>query len=245
MTLPVRFAHRFAHLLAIALAMSVAVGHPSAQAQAAGQTARNYIDPARFDTTRFMSPPPRGLEEQEDMRVVERWQQLRTQAMADKALADSTQEVFVFAEVVGPAFRAESFPVASRFFQSVYKTESDLNKQGKERWARTRPHGVNPNLKPVGKFGSEGSYPSGHATFGWLAGIVLSDMIPEKRSEIMMRAREYGLNRIIGGVHYPSDIEAGRILASIIALEMQRNEDYLRDFEEARNEVRKGLSLPR
>lgn len=203
-----------------------------------------YINPETFDSTRYMSAPPTGLEEQEDKATVERWQNLRDQKMADKSLADSKQSVFIFSDVLGEAFQAKAFPVAAKFFDSVYKTESNLNKQGKERWGRLRPPASNPNLKPVGKFENEGSYPSGHATFGWLTGIVLADMIPEKREQIMRRAREYGLNRVIGGVHFPSDIEAGRILAVACAVEMRHSKAFLADFAEARAEVRKGLGLP-
>lgn len=203
-----------------------------------------YIDPKSFDSTRYMSAPPSGLEEQEERRIVERWQALRSQQMADRSLSDSKQSIFVFADVVGADFQPERFPLAAKFFESVYKTESNLNKQGKERWARMRPPASIPDLKPVGKFENEGSYPSGHATFGWLAGIVLADMLPEKREAIMNRAREYGLNRVIGGVHFPSDIEAGRILAVACAVEMRHNKAFLADFAAARAEVRKGLRLP-
>ncbi len=163
--------------------------------------------------------------------------------MASKSLSDSNQSIFIFADVLGDKFRTEGMPITSKFFTSVYKTESNLNKQGKERWERLRPPASNPNLKPVGKFDNEGSYPSGHATFGWLAEIVLSDMIPEKRDAIMRRAREYGLNRVIGGVHFPSDIEAGRILAVACAVEMRHSAAFLADFAEARAEVRRVLAF--
>jgi acid phosphatase (class A) len=203
-----------------------------------------YIDPAKFDSTRYLSPPPTGLEAQEDMRIVERWQGLRSKAMEEKSLADSEQSVFIFADVLDNRFNAKNFPIADNFFNSVYKTESNLNKQGKDRWQRLRPPASNQNLKPVGKFVNEGSYPSGHAAFGWLTGIVLADMIPEKRDAIMMRAREISLNRVIGGVHFPSDIEAGRMLAVACAVEIRDNPAFLADFEEARQEVRKALGLP-
>jgi acid phosphatase (class A) len=203
-----------------------------------------YIHPAKFDSTRYLSAPPTGIEEREDMRIVERWQEVRTKAMADKSLADSEQSVFIFADVVSEKFTGKYFPIAKKFFNSVYKTESNLNKQGKEKWERMRPPAINPNLKAVGKFESMGSYPSGHAAFGWLTGIVLADMLPEMRDAIMMRAREISLNRVVGGVHYPSDIEAGRMLAVACAVEIRNNPAFLADFEEARMEVRKGLGLP-
>jgi len=202
-----------------------------------------YIDPKTFDSTRYMSAPPAGSEELEDKLAVERWQNIRDQKMADRSLSDSKQSIFIFSDVLGEGFRSEEFPITAKFFESVYKTESYLNKQGKERWARMRPPASNPGLKPVGKFGNEGSYPSGHAAFGWLAGIVLADMVPEKREQIMNRAREYGLNRVIGGVHFPSDIEAGRILAVACAVEMRHSLAFLADFAKARSEVRKGLGL--
>jgi acid phosphatase (class A) len=203
-----------------------------------------YIDPAQFDSTRFMSAPPVGIEEKEDMRTVERWQKLRSREMAVKSLADSEQSVFIFSDVLGEKFTEKNLPIAKKFFHSVYQTESNLNKQGKEKWERMRPPAKNPGLKPVGKFENYGSYPSGHAAFSWLTGIVLADMIPEKREAIMVRAREIGLNRIIGGVHYPSDVEMGRILAVACAVEMRSKPAFLADFDEARKEVRKVLGLP-
>ena len=205
---------------------------------------RVYIDPAKFDSTRYMSPPPVGLEAEEDMLAVVRWQDKRTAAMAAQTVIDSEQSVFVFADVVGEKFSAANFPTARKFFRAVYRTESHLNKQGKERWARLRPPGQNDQIKPVSRFANQGSYPSGHAAFGWLTGIVLADMIPEKRDEIMARARAFGLNRIIGGAHFPSDVEAGRILAVACAVEMRNNPAFLADFAEAKREVRAGLGLP-
>ena len=205
---------------------------------------RVYIDPAKFDSTRYMSPPPVGAEAEEDMLIVERWQEKRTSAMAAKTVLDSEQSVFVVSDIIGAQFAPANFPLAQTFFTAVYKSESHLNKQGKKRWARLRPPGQNADIKPVSRFANQGAYPSGHATFGWLTGIVLADMIPEKRDEIMMRARAYGLNRVIGGAHFPSDIEAGRILASICAVEMRNNPAFLADFAAAKREVRAGLGLP-
>ncbi|KQW63996.1 phosphatase PAP2 family protein [Variovorax sp. Root411] len=92
---------------------------------------------------------------------------------------------------------------------------------------------------------SSGSYPSGHSTFAYLAGIVLAEMVPEKRAQIFARASEFGENRVLGGVHYPSDIEAGRRLATMIAVLIQGNPAYQGDFAAAREELRAWLGLDR
>ena len=68
-------------------------------------------------------------------------------------------------------------------------------------------------------------------------------MVPEKRTEIMARAWEYGNNRVIGGLHYRSDVEAGRIAGTVIAEFIMRREDFRKEFEAVKTEVRKELGL--
>ena len=72
----------------------------------------------------------------------------------------------------------------------------------------------------------------------------LFDDASRRYDEIMARARSFGLNRIIGGAHFPSDVEAGRILAVACAVEMRNNPAFLADFAEAKRDVRAGLGLP-
>ncbi|RKR75185.1 phosphatase PAP2 family protein [Frondihabitans australicus] len=56
-----------------------------------------------------------------------------------------------------------------------------------------------------------GSFPSGHTTTAYQAGITLATILPELAPEILARASEAGNNRIVLGVHYPLDIVGGRI----------------------------------
>jgi membrane-associated phospholipid phosphatase len=56
-----------------------------------------------------------------------------------------------------------------------------------------------------------GSFPSGHTTTAYEAGITLATLVPELAPEILARASENGNDRIVLGVHYPLDIVGGRI----------------------------------
>ena len=56
-----------------------------------------------------------------------------------------------------------------------------------------------------------GSFPSGHTTTAYQAGITLATLVPELAPEILARASEAGNDRIVLGVHYPLDIVGGRI----------------------------------
>jgi membrane-associated phospholipid phosphatase len=56
-----------------------------------------------------------------------------------------------------------------------------------------------------------GSFPSGHTTTAYEAGVTLATLLPELAPQILARASEAGNDRIVLGVHYPLDIMGGRI----------------------------------
>ena len=74
-------------------------------------------------------------------------------------------------------------------------------------------------------------------------GIVLSNMVPEKRAEIMNRAWDFAENRIIGGIHFRSDIDAGRISGNLIAEKIMEQPDFKAEYTPARAELRSELGL--
>ena len=57
------------------------------------------------------------------------------------------------------------------------------------------------------------SYPSGHATQAYYIAHNLCDMYPEVKDQLMSIAEAVAQSRIDRGVHFPSDLDAGRMLA--------------------------------
>jgi membrane-associated phospholipid phosphatase len=57
------------------------------------------------------------------------------------------------------------------------------------------------------------SYPSGHTTYGYTEALVLALLVPERYTQMVTRAAEYGNDRIILGAHYTMDVLGGRTLA--------------------------------
>ena len=57
------------------------------------------------------------------------------------------------------------------------------------------------------------SYPSGHATQGYLLGMIYSERYPQHRKEFMKLGEDIAESRIIGKAHFPSDKKAGIELA--------------------------------
>ncbi len=58
------------------------------------------------------------------------------------------------------------------------------------------------------------SYPSGHTTYGTMESLLLALLVPQRYPQMVVRAAEYGSNRITIGAHYAMDVLGGRALAT-------------------------------
>lgn len=210
------------------------------------EEAKPFTDAKTVDLTAILAPPaaPDSPEIKAEIGQVLMIQVTRTPQMEARAIADNEENVWAFADVIAnPKFNAEALPKFSAFFDRVVATEGEVVDPAKKTWARPRPYMMSDLVKPLLEPKKSGAYPSGHSTVGTLMGIVLGDMLPEKRAEIMARAREFANNRVVAGMHVPSDIEAGRISGSVIAAEIMGHEDFKAEYAEARTELRAALGL--
>jgi len=111
--------------------------------------------------------------------------------------------------------------------------------------SNTAPQGAGAPCKPAEKSPvASYSYPSNAANAAMTAAILLADMVPEKREALFARAWEFGENRVILGVHFPTDIEAGRMNAAAMIAVMMQNPPFKTDLAAARTELRAALGLP-
>jgi acid phosphatase (class A) len=111
-------------------------------------------------------------------------------------------------------------------------------------YKRARPYALDPRIHPALGRPRDDSYPSGHAAAGYFFAIVLADMVPEKAAELYERGEAFARNRVIGGVHYPSDVETGKMSAALIAEALFASPDFQKDLSAARVELRAALGLP-
>ena len=173
------------------------------------------------------------------------WQARRTPAMEALAKADSDRSVFRFGVIFGDAFAKDRLPVAARFFDEVADDERIVGAAAKTYWNRPRPFVTSSQIHPCVEQPPTNSYPSNHATIGMLYAEILARMLPEQRLRILARAQEYAEDRVICGVHYTSDIEAGKRAGAIEAFAMFPNAAFEREFAEAKAEIRAVLAPAR
>ena len=82
----------------------------------------------------------------------------------------------------------------------------------------------------------DGSYPSGHAALGWAWGLVLTEVAPDRANALAQRAYEFGQSRVVCGVHWQSDVDAGRLVASVVVAQLHGNADFNAQLAQARRE---------
>jgi acid phosphatase (class A) len=204
------------------------------------------MSPAEVDLAEILAPPPKPDTPagKADLDAVLEAQRTRSQAEINDAIADQKLSVLRFADVMGPGFKPENLPFAMGFFDRVHNDDEHAISAAKQYFHRMRPFQVDPNdVHPIVEKPSNASYPSGHSTFGYVNAIILADMVPEKADAIFERAAQFAHERVIGGVHFPTDVEAGRISASVIDNVLLHNQKFMDDYNRARVEVRHAAGL--
>ncbi|MCX7228937.1 MAG: phosphatase PAP2 family protein [Burkholderiales bacterium] len=83
----------------------------------------------------------------------------------------------------------------------------------------------------------DGSYPSGHAALGWAWGLVLASVAPERADALLQRAHAFGQSRMICGVHWQSDVDAGRTMGAATFARLQSDATYSAQLALARGEL--------
>jgi hypothetical protein len=72
-----------------------------------------------------------------------------------------------------------------------------------------RPSQANPVIKTLTGVPNFPAYTSGHSNFSGAAAAVLTYLLPDRGNEFNNLAQQASLSRLVGGIHYRSDIEVG------------------------------------
>lgn len=206
-----------------------------------------YLGQANLpDSTTLLPPPPslgsRAL--RRDERAAQRALGLRSSARWTLATSDSN-----LAGGASAFMCAASFVIGSaetpKLEALLRRAAPDLGLAGygaKRKYRRARPFMDNgqptctPEMETVLR--GDGSYPSGHSAIGYGWGLILGDLVPQRRGRLIARGAAFGDSRRICNVHYLSDIEAGQTVAKAVLAKLRTNPAYQADFAAAQAEVR-------
>lgn len=162
-----------------------------------------------------------------------------SQAIADADLSGKNG-LKSFSCAAGVTLSAEATPTLANLLLRLTDDAAKIYQPAKAAYQRPRP--------PVGNsapicvpreawIATDGSYPSGHGLIGWAWASVIAELVPEKASPILARGKAFGDSRIVCGVHFQSDVGAGRYLGSAMITRLHDSPEFMADLAKARAEV--------
>nr|MEA2797069.1 acid phosphatase [Phenylobacterium sp.] len=147
-----------------------------------------------------------------------------------------------YACALGAPIDAAALPKTYRLLRRIEIDVRTVGTPPKDHFNRIRPLIGDDRpvcIKREAWMSTNASYPSGHAMAGWAWGLVLGELAPAKASALLEAGREIGDSRVICGVHYPSDVEAGRTLGAAMVAREHADAEFRADFAAAKAELAK------
>lgn len=199
----------------------------------------------------FLPAPPdtSDLRFQSDLAQYHWGKSMRQTPRGERAIKDANFDIrFVFkgfSGAVGTELTPETTPKLCRLMTKYCKIASYAARRAKNEYGRKRPYVLFDEPTSVRKeeayYYPTGSYPSGHDTAGWVIGLLLSEICPERQDTIMSYAWQFGQSRVIVGYHFQSDVDAGRFVASSCVARFHADATFCKEMADAKAEVRHRL----
>jgi hypothetical protein len=211
------------------LALALLLALPLASARAQQPPAPAYLEVVG-------EPPAPGSDAAKaDLAIVLWEQQRRTADDVKRAKAEERFTLAAFAEALGPGFDPARYPRTAALLERAGADSHDASSALKKRFNRKRPFVAYPDLvHPAIMLEPSPSFPSGHATRSAFFALLLAQLAPERKPELIARGAQIAIDRVIGGVHWPSDIEAGQRLGRKLAEDLLTTDAYARAIAEVR-----------
>jgi acid phosphatase (class A) len=173
--------------------------------------------------------------------IVEMQKSLTDEEKSNMTMEAKYDTYLIFQDTIGPWFTEDDvkkLPALHRLLQREADTTGEFVTSAKEFWKRPRPYLQDPRVQSqLGKVDGF-SYPSGHSTRGAVDSYVLAKVFPSVADGILKRGVRVGDDRVLAGVHFRTDVEAGRTLAGAIFDRLMKNREFRADLAAAEAEMR-------
>lgn len=219
----------------------------------AGQDEQNghaYFTQAELpNMVNFLPPPPEfesarfAADQSQYLWGIRQRQDPERAAMAIRDANYGMQTIIQeYCPILGLEITKAGTPELYTLLQDVGATCDSISDRAKQEYKRTRPfvYYNQQTLVPEQEEShiNNGSYPSGHTVLGWTMALLLSDINPAVADQLLARGFEYGQSRVIAGYHWQSDVDAGRLGASVLYAKLQGNERFREQLEKAKQEFK-------
>lgn len=233
-------------VIATTLLVATAAGAASARLPWKG-----YLAPEAVDTVAVLPAPPeaRSAEAEADRAIFRATRALEGTPRWNMAVADLPERNIL--KNLSCAIGADLKPVAMpKLTGLLLRMSADVSRavsRPKHLYLRPRPYLLDEGAicaTRSDRLAASPDYPSGHATWSWSVGLVMAELVPERSSAILTRARAFGESRIVCGVHNASSVAAGRMNAAAVVAALHGSPDFRDDMAGARREMDRALKHP-
>jgi acid phosphatase (class A) len=150
---------------------------------------------------------------------------------------DETQNAEIFRSVI-PGFDPTKLPQTLKVLDAAKRESGLVSRAAKEYFDRKRPYEFDAALNVCAPHkGKNATYPSGHTTAGFSMAVTLAHLLPTQAGTVLARAKTYGESRMICGVHYRSDVAAGQVIGTAVALALLQNAEFQTEMAAAKAEL--------
>lgn len=174
-----------------------------------------------------------------------RYNDQRGQTAIDDVEYDAQHFCEIYSQILGVNISASTTPEIYELINRVHPSGNAATQEAKAYYMRKRPYvQLNEGTSYPDDEASlydTGSYPSGHASGSWLMALVISEITRTSQDALLKRAYQFGQGRVITGYHWQTDVEAGRLVGSVVYARLHSSREFLEQVDKAVKEF-KGLS---
>lgn len=198
-----------------------------------------FVQPEQVSVHVLPAPPqPGSAEYKRSVQWILDAQAKLTPAQIDAIRHEVTIKPEMLVEpVLGDDFTAEKFPALYTLLKHAASDAWRINDQIQDHWKETRPYLADKRVKRYVEPITRPGYPSGHTVTNHVWAHILSDMMPCQEQALFAQAYAVGLNRVLGGAHFPHDVEAGKKLATYLYHRMLESNEFLMERDAASAEL--------
>lgn len=140
-------------------------------------------------------------------------------------------------------------PALVRLFARALEDISASARVAKGRVFRARPFIDDPSVQTCIRvdesYRTNSSAPSSHATAGIVFGLIMADAATDQAEALNRRGQAIGESRLVCGLHYAADVQAGQQLGYDLFELISATPDYQADIAQARIELAQARTLGR
>ncbi|MDR2300975.1 MAG: phosphatase PAP2 family protein [Deltaproteobacteria bacterium] len=217
-----------------------------------------FLEQSQVPNSLNFLPPPPADDSPDFARDINVYWQTRTKrdderwlkAAEDADIAKNWNAIFK--DSFGLVLDKKNTPFTYELLERASEDVEVSFNQAKDKFQRVRPFvyfnqpfGTTCLPSEEGTIKNNGAYPSGHSVYSWLMALILAEISPDRQEAIFSRGLDYGFSRVICGVHWVSDIEAGRYVASAVNARLHADPKFMELLGKAKEEIKALRSSPK